>query len=81
MISFFFLHPKTEQMTKRKHELESTWGNALWNNKMHYISGHFMVEDSRRVSPALSIYGSIGWYVMAAQAIRVLQKVFFPLGQ
>lgn len=49
---------------------------------MPYISGHFMVEDSRRVSLVLSIYGSLGWYVLAAQAIRVLwRRVFFPQWQ
>lgn len=81
MISFFFLHPKIEQVTKRKHEIEKIWGNVLWNNYMHDISRHFMVEDSGRANLALSVCGSIGWYVLVAQAIRVLPDVFFPLWQ
>lgn len=76
MISFFFLHLKMEHVTKRKREVEKLWGNALWN-----ISGHFMVEDSGRVSPALSLCGFVGWYALAAQAIRVPLHIFFPLWQ
>lgn len=77
----FFLHPKMEQMTKRKYEVGRILGNALWNNSMHDIRGHFMVEDSGRVSPTLSRCGSIGCYVLAGQAIRVPLKLFFPLWQ
>lgn len=68
-------------MTKRKHEIEKIWGNALCSNYVHFISGHFMVEDSRRAGPALSLFGFIGWYALVAQGTRVPPDIFFPLWQ
>lgn len=47
---------------------------------MPYICGNFMIEDSARVSPVLSICGSIGWYVLAAQAIRFRRRFSFHCG-
>lgn len=44
---------------------------------MPYICGHFTIEDSGRVSSVLSICGSIGWYVWAAQAIRFRGRFSF----
>lgn len=79
MISFFFFHPKVEQMTRRKREVGRILRNALWNNNIHFMPGHFMIEDSGRVNSAFSRCGSIGWSALAAQLIRVPLNIFVPL--